>query len=485
MDIHELLKKADSSKVSIEATVPTGLENVGVAECKEKLGEDIDICKDRGRIFFNIDISEINKVFLLRSVDNLYVITHSVKSVGTYCGEKETDLQLIKNLATCPDWKESLSIWRKVCSFQGICYPSQEEYGRAMEEERIIKSKVALMLNSMDMKGSDKDGNSNTIACVKVANPLSEDDVSDGIIKDTKGFANQKCEARKCYQQIDKRNNSCKVLKYRVTCYRVGDHTFGSQDAAYHFGGQLQDMFSWIVDLVHFDLEIVLNIKGEEAYVGIALTKESMHRRNIKQFGPTTLRATVCYGLLHLGEPKVGDIVIDPMCGGGSIPIEGALTFPGSFYIGGDFHPKAVSRSSVNVDALVSKRKNTIDLLSWDVRKLPLRDSSVDVFVTDLPFGKRSGSKQDNRTLYKDALVELARVVRQDSGRAVLLTQDRKNLTRTLTQTHKLWSLAKIVGVNIGGLDAAIYVLNRTCNEALSIYNYISKVLKHKKRKVS
>lgn len=51
------------------------------------------------------------------------------------------------------------------------------------------------------------------------------------------------------------------VLQYRVTCYRSGKHSFGSQDAARSFGGKLQDMFQWIVDLDNFQLEIVLHIK--------------------------------------------------------------------------------------------------------------------------------------------------------------------------------------------------------------------------------
>jgi 23S rRNA G2445 N2-methylase RlmL len=57
-------------------------------------------------------------------------------------------------------------------------------------------------------------------------------------------------------------------------------------------------------------------------YYGITLTKESKHHRNINFFGPTTLRATICYSMLRLAQPKAGDIVIDPLCGGGSIPIE-------------------------------------------------------------------------------------------------------------------------------------------------------------------
>ena len=33
------------------------------------------------------------------------------------------------------------------------------------------------------------------------------------------------------------------------------------------------------------------------------------------------------------------------MCGGGSIPIEGAVIYPNAFQIGGDFHEKAIQRS--------------------------------------------------------------------------------------------------------------------------------------------
>jgi tRNA G10 N-methylase Trm11 len=46
----------------------------------------------------------------------------------------------------------------------------------------------------------------------------------------------------------------------------------------------------------------------------------------------------------RLADIQPGDIVIDPMCGGGSIPIEAALTYPAAFHIGGDFHEKAVTR---------------------------------------------------------------------------------------------------------------------------------------------
>ncbi|KHJ84199.1 hypothetical protein OESDEN_16090 [Oesophagostomum dentatum] len=83
--------------------------------------------------------------------------------------------------------------------------------------------------------------------------------------------------------------------------------------------------------------------------VMVALNKDSLFKRNVCAFGPTTMRSTICYCMLALAELDGGDVILDPMCGGGSIPLEGALSFPGCLFIGADLHPKAMERCSENV----------------------------------------------------------------------------------------------------------------------------------------
>ncbi|CAG5093892.1 Similar to Thumpd3: THUMP domain-containing protein 3 (Mus musculus) [Cotesia congregata] len=107
-----------------------------------------------------------------------------------------------------------------------------------------------------------------------------------------------------------------------------------------------------------------------------------MHRRNIAFFGPTTLRATVCYNLLRLAKPKPGEIIIDPMCGGGSIPIEATKEFPLNYIIGGDNHEKAMERSRMNFAMLPTAYKS--DLIQWNLEHLPFKDSSALQAATDL-----------------------------------------------------------------------------------------------------
>ena len=98
------------------------------------------------------------------------------------------------------------------------------------------------------------------------------------------------------------RENPWDPLKpaFRVTCNRVGDnHNFDSMTAAANFGGAIYRYFGWNVEMKNFDIEVMLNIEDEEVTVCIGLTRESLHRRNIDYFGPTTLRPTLAYNMLR------------------------------------------------------------------------------------------------------------------------------------------------------------------------------------------
>lgn len=250
-------------------------------------------------------------------------------------------------------------------------------------------------------------------------------------------------------------------FSFRVTCNRGGTkHSFTSMEAASLFGGEINDVFGWNVNLTKYNIEIVLWISDEKVYVMASLNAASLHIRNIKHFGPTTLRPTICHNMLRFGEAKPGDVICDPMCGGGSIPIESALCFSSTFNIAGDIHELAWKRTGKNVSDLDEHITN-IDCFSWNACHLPLKDGCVDLFVTDLPFGKRSGSRSDNRMLYPSVLKEMARVCQPGTGRAVLLTHDRRTLMNSYDKVKYFWKLKKNMGINIGGLVAEVYLLYR------------------------
>jgi tRNA G10 N-methylase Trm11 len=68
-----------------------------------------------------------------------------------------------------------------------------------------------------------------------------------------------------------------------------------------------------------------------------------------------------------------------------AVLFQGSLAFQNSYFICGDIHEKAVNRTKCNLDHLdFGSRRNCVDVLHWDATSLVLRDSSVDIFITDL-----------------------------------------------------------------------------------------------------
>ncbi|XP_062977545.1 tRNA (guanine(6)-N2)-methyltransferase THUMP3 isoform X2 [Elgaria multicarinata webbii] len=456
--------------VTIGATVPTGFELTAADEVQEKLGSKSRISKDRGKIYFEIPVISLPQVHQLRSVDNLFVIVQEFKDYQ-FKETKEEALKDLEELAKNLPWTDPLEVWKLNTSLK----KRKTRRRKGNQQSNAKKEKLG---NDRSEEGTvDKelhDPVQNILGSAVVTDPENVDETvppDDDEQSDSKEelasngeHENESGDCKKCGIEAE-------TLKFRVTCNRAGDkHSFKSNEAARDFGGAVQDFFQWKADMTNFDVEVLLNIHNNEVVVGIALTEESLHRRNITHFGPTTLRSTLAYGMLRLCDPQPADIIIDPMCGTGAIPIEGATEWPNCYHIAGDNNPQAVKRTANNISSVMKQSQSKdstspskpIDSIQWDSCCIPLRTGSVDVIVTDMPFGKRIGSKKKNWDLYPSCLMEMGRICRPRTGRAVLLTQDRKCFAKALSKIGHLWRKSQTIWVNVGGLHAAVYLLKRS-----------------------
>lgn len=433
----------DIFTVTIGATVPTGFEHTAAEEVKEKIGAETRISKDRGRIYFPVTTDNLFQVHRLRSVDNLFVVVEEYDNYQ-FKDSKEETLAELQQLASKLPWTKALEVWKL---------------------NRSLKKKKS---HRKGGNGSKLKPNTETTnAHVPDAEPSESPEAP---AADGQTNSESTADMENCPQESEEAAPEAKVIKFRVTCNRAGDkHSFSSNEAARDFGGAVQEFFQWKADMTKFDIEVLLNIHNLEVVIGIALTEESLHRRNISHFGPTTLRSTLCYGMLRLCKPQPSDVILDPMCGTGAIPLEGAIEFGSSFYIAGDNYDMAVSRTVNNICHIQKRRADKgsvsglpIDTVRWDLCNLPMRSSSVDIIITDMPFGKRMGSRKKNWELYPSCLREMARVCRPGSGKAVLLTQDKKCFSKAISRMGGLWRKLLTVWVNVGGLHAGVYLLKRT-----------------------
>ncbi|EFN86889.1 THUMP domain-containing protein 3 [Harpegnathos saltator] len=392
----ESLSKDDAFMIC--ATVDTGFEWQAIDEHREKVSNTSEPVKERGKIYFNLQWDQYEKVQEMRSIDNILIVA-DVRTFTFHDTDKEADkeanLELFKDaVQKHMNLNKALDMWKRVACFMGEIYPTLEEYNSAKEQA----------------------------AVTTVTEPVTEAEP-----ETTKG--------RK--RGVDpSESKEGDILKFRVTCERSGNHTFESTDVACVVGGELQTKYHWIVDLSKYHLEVICKLIEQQLITLLRVTHESKHRRNIVSFGPTTLRSTICYNLLRLANPKPGDIVIDPMCGSGSIPIEAALAFSHLCILCGDKNSKAVERTKSNIDGSETAAR--------------------------ILFGKRSGKKSNNERLYKQFLLELGRVVKLRSGRLVLLTHDRRSFNYAFRAAGDLFQLMRAVNVKIGGLQVIAYVLKRT-----------------------
>ena len=139
-------------------------------------------------------------------------------------------------------------------------------------------------------------------------------------------------------------------------------------------------------------LEINKSIKGLETRLGLTKEidgvklskKEFLARRAhlLPQGHPTSLHPKLARVLVNLTGAKVGDVILDPFCGGGGILIEGGLV---SFRVVG-----------FDIDSVMLKRaKINLDYVGVEGYRLEQKDATTitkhyDFIVTDLPYGKNS-----------------------------------------------------------------------------------------------
>lgn len=169
------------------------------------------------------------------------------------------------------------------------------------------------------------------------------------------------------------------------------------------------------------------------------------------------LNATVARAMAIWSQPRRDEVVLNLLCGSGSLLIERGQ-WPAAKLMGCDISPAARDCAEQNLRAAALPQPCPV--FDWDARQLPLPNHSVDVILSDLPFGQLIGSHQTNATLYPAVLREAARVAKT-GGRFVLITHEIRLIEANLAELSAIWQIAATHKVTLRGLHPRIYVLNK------------------------
>jgi 23S rRNA G2445 N2-methylase RlmL len=116
-----------------------------------------------------------------------------------------------------------------------------------------------------------------------------------------------------------------KNKSFRTDCLRLGGHDFNSQDVEAKIGEIILDNVKCKVDLHKPDVKVFCYIFNDRCYLGIDIAGFELDKRYYKVYtGAKSINSVFGFNLLMLGSYKKGQILLDPFCDCGTIPIEAA-----------------------------------------------------------------------------------------------------------------------------------------------------------------
>jgi hypothetical protein len=306
------------------------------------------------------------------------------------------------------------------------------------------------------------------------------------------------------------------MLRFRVSCMRDHvDATYARQDflkdlmeelgpsilLPSYLGSAQAKTDGWKVNLKDFDVELVV-ILLTNGFMAMGISLLPYPAYNAKSFatgvvppdittpylggesldGLVRLRPTTAHILLDMANVQAFETVLDPCAGIGTIPIEAEVFFNRCIGLGGDVvlhHHRVASTASAMEQLARKKTKAASSLLaSWDAAHLPVRSSSIDVCVSDLPFGKQCLSSNALKQLLPLLFLESARVLIPEHGRMLILCGS-PSITDSLWNSKVYWKQPCTIAtpVTIGGLQAWIFRVERS-DVAFNASNHPTKLEK-------
>eukprot|EP01060_Flectonema_neradi_P009790 TRINITY_DN1698_c1_g2_i1.p1 TRINITY_DN1698_c1_g2~~TRINITY_DN1698_c1_g2_i1.p1 ORF type:complete len:494 (+),score=78.93 TRINITY_DN1698_c1_g2_i1:54-1535(+) len=477
----------------IFCTTPEGIEFILKKEIEEVVEDDLFLGFDEeepppGIVLFTL--KETTPDRLKRCLDNLqklrstdYVCSLVLCSGDTYPLNSIDELQEMEKEAASQSWDEAIRVWRithditepdltKAALFR--C--TGKRLGRGMRSQK-PKYKSPDVERSIGKVFSEKFGTKASMVLhnLQVLIVHSSEKVVIGI-------CTHKPNALRLGHDFQQKSRDDRNFQEYKVVYNDAWERFNKQ---LKLSSQLEGMREKILRL------------NESGKMSGSDLKPGRNKNDTRVcMSENSMSVTIAHALVALSDIKDGDVVCDPMSGSGTTLLETcAMHANCTAVLGGDFTMAECVVSAVNCDSfhkvasaygvidtspsitsdkkricadteqsLPSNSAQGLDTCNWNAMQLPLRSSSIDVIMSDFPFGNRCGSSCKNAKLYPAVLSEIARILRP-GGTATFLVVARKLMDALLKEevTASYFNSTRVpFKLNMGDLWPFVYCLKRT-----------------------
>lgn len=217
-------------------------------------------------------------------------------------------------------------------------------------------------------------------------------------------------------RQLQTLADTLKPLGPKRLIVQVAGKHFDRRDIGRWLEKELNDRGAQVSDDV--EDEFWMFCIDESYYFGIPLTKarsaEGRDERTEERTG--SLPPPVAAAMAFAGMPKADDVIVDPVCGSGTLLAEARAYSDGARRIGVDIDPEAVRVARANLG-------DSAEIMNADSTRLKL-ESKITLTLANLPFGKQYGKTTSNPELYQALLKRTLELADSGRWRGVFLTSD-------------------------------------------------------------
>ncbi len=218
---------------------------------------------------------------------------------------------------------------------------------------------------------------------------------------------------------------------YAVRGERIGGgHQYTSMEVAAAVGEEIYNSLStkghiFRVSLNSPSISIGAMVVEDNFILALRLYgEESLHRRWYRLYSHhAALKPSLAAAMLYLAGVRDGGVLLDPMCGGGTIAIEAALMNEHIKIICSDSSQKSIRMAMLN--AAMARVRDRILFKIAPVSQLPITlGVKADAIVTNPPYGIRMGGPGKARKALED-LFHSSQKLLDENGLLVLITPHR------------------------------------------------------------
>ncbi|MFH1332252.1 MAG: THUMP domain-containing protein [archaeon] len=210
-----------------------------------------------------------------------------------------------------------------------------------------------------------------------------------------------------------------------VRCNREGVHNFSSRDVERDVGEVIYHK-GFKVDLKKPRNTVVADVVGNSCFIGVLISDNLCRRPYRVKIFSSSINACLAAAAVRFSSINGSDVVLDPFCKDGVIPIEASILGCKKVFA---FDESMNNVRNAKINAKLANVKVNFSKCNADSLDLKLDEDSVDKLVTFPPFPSKKKKQSSIESLYKEFFYQISPILKKSGTLTIISVKPELILT--------------------------------------------------------